>query len=398
MNNNTKNAKIAAVSEKTLIVGIDVGSEIHYARISDWRQYEYSKKPFALSNDGNGFVSFKEWVDDLKVKNGKEEVFAAMEPTGHYWSDLGKFLQDSGMELVHVNPYHVKKTKGSDDDDPNKNDRKDPRVIAGLVTEGRYNRPYIPEGIYAGIRSLSNLGLQTQEEVTRIKDWIARWFSIYFPEYRDVYKKPDAVTRIAVLKQAPLPVDIKALGVDGILRIWREKKLRGAGEKRAKTLLSAAERSIGSQEAPDAARIEIQNLLAGYGVFSGRLEDLMSRIEKKLQEIPDIEKLLEIKGVGLKTVSVVVAEIGDIGRFDNAKQLQRLAGLAIVSDDPGKHNGESRISHRGRKRLRYALYEMALSVVGKNSDLRELHRYYTERTKDPLKEMQSLIAVSCKLI
>ncbi len=92
----------------------------------------------------------------------------------------------------------------------------------------------------------------------------------------------------------------------------------------------------------------------------------MSRLEKKLQEIPNVEKLLEIKGVGLKTVSVVVAEIGNIGRFDNAKQLQKLAGLAIVSNDSGKHNGESRISYRGRKRLRYALYEMALSVVGKN--------------------------------
>lgn len=41
MNHITKNAKIAAISEKTLIVGIDVGSEIHYARIFDWRQYEF---------------------------------------------------------------------------------------------------------------------------------------------------------------------------------------------------------------------------------------------------------------------------------------------------------------------------------------------------------------------
>ena len=398
MNHNTKNAKIAAISEKTLIVGIDVGSETHFARIFDWRQYEYSKKPFAFSNDENGFVSFREWVDDFKARNGKEEVFAAMEPTGHYWFNLGKFLQDSGMKLVHVNPHHVKKTKELDDNNPNKNDRKDPRLIAGLVTEGRYNRPYIPEGVYAEIRSLSNLRLQTQEEVTRIKNRIARWFSIYFPEYREVYKKPDAVTGIAVLKQAALPADIVKLGVDGILKIWREKKLRGAGEKRAKTLLSAAEHSIGSREASDAARIEIENLLTDYEVFAGRQEDLQRRIEEKLQEISYVEKLLEIRGVGLKTVSVAVAEIGDIGRFDNAKQLQKLAGLAIVSNDSGKRNGESRISYRGRKRLRYALYEMALCVVGKNKDFQELYRYYIERPKNPLKKMQALIAVSCKLI
>ena len=128
------------------------------------------------------------------------------------------------------------------------------------------------------------------------------------------------------------------------------------------------------------------------------MEDLLGRIEEKLQGIPYVEKLLGIKGIGLRTVSVAVAEIGDIRRFDNAKQLQKLAGLAIVSNDSGKHNGESRISYRGRKRLRYALYEMALSAVGKNADFHRLYRYYIERPKNPLKKMQALIAVSCKLI
>ena len=51
MSYNTQNAKIASITEKTLIVGIDVGSETHYARAFNWRNYEYSKKPFAFSND-----------------------------------------------------------------------------------------------------------------------------------------------------------------------------------------------------------------------------------------------------------------------------------------------------------------------------------------------------------
>ena len=81
------------------------------------------------------------------------------------------------------------------------------------------------------------------------------------------------------------------------------------------------------------------------------MEELIVEIEKKLSEIPYIDKLLEINGAGIKTVSCFVAEVGDISRFDNPKQLQKLAGYAIVSDNSGKHNGESRISHRGRKRL-----------------------------------------------
>ena len=41
MNYNTQNAKIASITEKTLIIGIDVGSETHYARAFSWRNYEY---------------------------------------------------------------------------------------------------------------------------------------------------------------------------------------------------------------------------------------------------------------------------------------------------------------------------------------------------------------------
>lgn len=398
MNYNTQNAKIASITEKTLIVGIDVGSETHYARAFDWRNYEYTKKPLEFSNTEAGFLTFKAWMEDLAEKHGKNVVIPGMEPTGHYWFALGKFLQDNGMKPVHVNPHHVKKSKELDDNSPSKNDRKDPKTIAALVNEGRFSYPYIPTGIYAEIRSLSNLRFQTQEELTRIKNRIARWFSIYFPEYKDVYGDVKAVSGRKVLQIAPLPEDIKKLGAEGVNQIWRDAKLRGAGMKRAKTLVSAAEHSVGSKEAPEAARIELRHLLNDLDVYATRLDELLHRIEAILEEIPYVDKLMEIKGIGLITVSGFLAEVGDIKRFDNPKQLQKLAGYAIVADQSGKHNGESRISYRGRKRLRYVLYEAAISVVGKNAEFREIHEYYRTRKKNPLKKMQSVVAVACKII
>ena len=398
MKYNTQNAKIKSITEKTLIVGIDVGSETHFARAFDWRNYEYSKKPLEFSNNEAGFVTFKAWMEDIAEKNGKDVVIPGMEPTGHYWFNLGAYLQDNGMKPVHVNPHHVKKSKELDDNNPNKNDRKDPKTIAALVNEGRFSYPYIPTGIYAEIRSLSNLRLQTQEEITRIKNRIARWFSIYFPEIKDVYKNPDSVSGLMVLKEAPLPQDIVKLGIDGINKIWRDAKLRAAGPKRAKTLLTAAEHSIGSQEAPDSARIELKNLLGDYEIYRKREEELMEMIEQKLSEIPYIDKLLEIKGIGLKTVSGFIAEVGDITRFDDPKQLQKLAGYAIVECSSGKHKGESHISYRGRKRLRYVLYEAAISLIARNKEFKEIHQYYRSRKENPLKKMQSVIAVACKVI
>ena len=144
--------------------------------------------------------------------------------------------------------------------------------------------------------------------------------------------------------------------------------------------------------------MELRNLLNDMEVYTARMEELLRNIEEKLKDIPYVNKLLGIKGIGLATVRGFIAEVGDIGRFANPKQLQKLAGYAIVSNDSGKHNGESRISYRGRKRLRYVLYEAAISLIGKNAEFREVYEYYRTRRENPLKKMQSVVAVACKIL
>ncbi len=395
---NTQNKKIAAITENTLIVGIDVGSETHYARAFDWRNFEYSKKPLEFSNDETGFNEFLSWVEELKAKYGKTAVIPGMEPTGHYWINLGVYLQEHGMKPVHVNPHHVKKSKELDDNNPSKNDRKDPKVIAALVNEGRFSYPYMPEGVYAELRSLSGQLDRAESQLIRLKNQIARWFSIYFPNYKNVYRKLDAKSGLMILQVSPLPGDIVKLGADGVNRIWREAKLRGAGIKRAKTLVAAAEHSIGSRSAQEAARIEIKNLLKDYETQAARKAELMALIKGKIIEVPYVDKLLEIKGIGLKTVIGFVAEVGDITRFKDAKEIQKLAGYSIVANESGKHKGESHISYRGRKKLRYVLYEAAISVVEHSPEFMRIHQYYTTRPKNPLKKIQSIVTVACKLI
>ena len=76
MKSNTQNAKIEAITEKTLVLGIDVGSETHYARAFDYRGIEYSKKPFKFSNTEAGFVTFKEWILDLKERHNQSKPFS----------------------------------------------------------------------------------------------------------------------------------------------------------------------------------------------------------------------------------------------------------------------------------------------------------------------------------
>lgn len=396
--NYTQNEKLLQVGEENLIIGIDVGSKKHFARAFDWRGIEYSKKAFAFSNDIEGFAGFLEWISDIQKKNGKETVIPGMEPTGHYWFDLALFLRDNGMKPVLVNPLHVKRSKELDDHLPSKNDMKDPKTIAKLIIEGRYAFPYLPEGIYAEIRNASNMRFQIETELTRNKNRIQRWFAIYFPEYTEVYGSFEAISSMMILRQAALPCDIISLGVEKINQIWREAKLRAVGKKRAQTLLEAAQRSIGHTEGLDTARLEISLLLEDYDKLQGRLKQITELIEKLVSKVPYAEKLLQIKGIGMKTVSGFIAEVGDISRFTDAKQIQKLAGQAVVENSSGKHNGKSRISKRGRKRHRYLLFEAALSLTATNPEFREIHKYYTSRETNPLKKKQSLMALANKLI
>ncbi len=394
----TQNKKIQQVKETTLVVGIDVGSEKHYFRAFNWRGIELTKKPIPFSNSMVGFNAFYEEVARIMEQNDLEEALVGFEPTGHYWFNLGQFLSGKNIRFVMVNPLHVHRTKELDDNSPSKNDRKDPRVIANLVRDGRYFYTYMPTGVYAELRNASNRRFVLTEELIRSKNRLQKWIAVYFPEYKGIYTHIDSKGGMMVLKTASTPEEIIKLGVDGIIQIWKDAKLRGNGHKKAMLIVNAASQSIGLTEGLEEARMEIQDLIEDYELQLKRLEKVNSLIENLCRQIKYVDKLLEIKGIGMITVAGFIAEVGDITRFDNAKELQKLAGLELVADSSGKHSGKTRISKRGRKRLRYLLVQAAVSVIGKNEEFRQIHEYYTTRHNNPLKKMQSLIAVACKLI
>jgi len=138
--NSTQNRKISQITEDTLIVGIDIASELQYARAFDWRGMELSKKAVSFHNTLEGFEGFAGWLKGLQDRYSKEKVLAVCEPTGHYWFCLAQFLQGRDIKLVLVNPYHVKRSKELDDNTPSKTDSKDPnrRSFHGAIYTGRY--------------------------------------------------------------------------------------------------------------------------------------------------------------------------------------------------------------------------------------------------------------------
>lgn len=392
-----QNERINQVKDTTLVIGIDIGSTWHYARAFDYRSRELANV-FKFSNTREGFENLSDWMQRIGTKNGKDDVIVGVEPTGHYWFNLGAYLKNEGILLVMVNPYAVKKSKELDDNSPNKTDRKDPMVIAKLVTEGRYSIPYMPEGVYADLRILTANRLRIVKEITQLKNRMARWFAIYFPEYSTVFRTYESQGSMLLLHKACTPESIVKLGPEAINQIWRDARLRSVGKKRAMTLCETAAKSIGLRKGSKAAEFELKMILQDYDYKQAQLEEIMKEIQEACQQIPGSKQLLAIKGVGLITVAGFLAEIGDVRRFTSPKQIQKLAGLSLWENSSGKHKGQTTITKRGRSKLRSVLFNGTIPLIAANAEFRLLHEYYTTRAKNPLKKKQSVIAVSCKLI
>lgn len=56
--NYTQNAKIEQVTDETMVIGVDIGSQVHYARAFDNRGHEVTKRVFSFENNIEGFNSF----------------------------------------------------------------------------------------------------------------------------------------------------------------------------------------------------------------------------------------------------------------------------------------------------------------------------------------------------
>ena len=395
--NYKQNEKILQVTEKTLVVGVDIAKHTQYCRAFNYRGLELGKV-YSFSNDRSGFDGFKEWSEHLMKQNDLDKLIIGMEPTAHYWWNLAEYCRDNVMKIVLVNPFHVHRSKEMDDNSPTKNDRKDPKTIAKLVIEGRYVETYMPTGVYAELRSVVRMYDHVIGCKSVVENKILQWLDNYFPEFTQVFGNWECKSGMMTLREFPLPSMIVDLGETKVLEIWKKEIKRGVGKKRAQELVEVASRSVGSKEALKMGVKELHYLINEYDVYVIQLDEIKTEMESLLKQVPGAKEALKIKGMGLVTVAGILAEIGDISRFQDARQIQKYAGLNLVETSSGNHKGETTISKRGRKRLRMMLFRVMLPIVANNAEFKQLHNYYTSRKENPLKKKQSLILLCCKLI
>lgn len=110
-----------------------------------------------------------------------------------------------------------------------------------------------------------------------------------------------------------------------------------------------------------------------------------------------VENICKIKGVGIMTALVVIAETNGFDLIENKAQLVSYAGYDVVENQSGSSlKGKTRISKKGNAHIRRALYFPALSAAMHEPKLQEL--YERIHQKNPKVKMIGAVAVQRKLL
>ncbi len=391
---NKQNQLIERITPQHLVVGVDIAQHVHVARAVNFRGIVVGK-PLSFENNEEGFTRLLNWIQELKQMKNLDTTIVGMEPTGHYWMNLSKWLVKQNIDVATVNPHHVKRNKENRDNTPSKSDKKDALVIANMVKNGYYAFVRSTSESFEKLRVLmANRDVIVKRLVSSINQ-INRWVDVVFPELRQVFKDVSCKGAIATLRLFPTPAELCSLQPQDIVTGWKSCMKRHSGYKKARSLLVLAKRSIGTKQALDAYKLHLEQLLEEYDLASSQLERVTQEVTNVLEQIPFVNQILAIKGISEISLAGILGEAGDLSGFAHGNALLRHAGLHLAEASSGKWKGQIVLSKRGRSRLRRYLFLATMSLVMNNTEFKALHSNNVKVKK--IKKMKSIMKLCGKL-
>ena len=114
------------------------------------------------------------------------------------------------------------------------------------------------------------------------------------------------------------------------------------------------------------------------------------------EQRPEYSIILSIPGIGPNTAVRLMAEIGDVKRFENNKQLNAYAGIDIRRFQSGKTFYKDKINKRGNKHLRKLLYLIIQNMIkirryGRN----HIVEYYDKLKTQPYNKCHKVASIAC---
>lgn len=141
-------------------------------------------------------------------------------------------------------------------------------------------------------------------------------------------------------------------------------------------------------------KIQCNDLLDNIDFINEKLKSVNQLITRYSKDFPEVERLTKIRGIGIFSALVLLAEIGDINRFYSPKKLVRYAGLSPGLHQTGETHYHRPITKDGNRYIRWILSEVAQHAIRYPGPLRDFYTFLA-RTKGKPK---AIVAVARKML
>lgn len=339
-----------------IYIGIDVSMKKHdcFAMNSDG---EILIENFSFSNDSCGFELFFNTI--LKLSNDFKNIKIGLEATGHYSNNIHNFLISKGFDTVLINPLQTNLHRKAQTLRKTKTDKLDARYIATLLISANFKSYLLPSYHISKLKSLVRYRFRLIGILTPCKLSLSRLITIIFPELHTLVSSIYQKSVLQLLITYPSPKHIFNANFNELYNLLLINSKGKYRESKAHEIQSVAQKSIGSFN--DFDLFELQQTISHILFLQNQLND----IDLKIKEIIDscASPIMTIPGISYTTAAFILAEIGDIHRFESSAQLLAFAGLEPSTYQSGKFESKhATMVKRGSKYLRWALMQAAHTV------------------------------------
>ncbi len=374
-----------------LLVGMDVSKE-RFSAAGIYGAGEREAFSQAYTMDSKGFEGLLKMVRSRCEKDS--EVLMAMESTGCYHINLFSFLSSQGIRTLVVNPLLIsnyaklslRKTK---------TDKKDAMTIARFLLD--HHKEISQLSISQDNQDLRDLSRERESLshlISATKVEIKRVLRTTFPELETIGEVYTGVM-LRLIQEYPSARLVRAARLKGIAELLKGPRRGNKLTYTAEDIYRAAQTSIATVS--PGKEIILRGKVATLLHLQERLQEITKLLIELCQStrMDDLDILQSIKGVGPNTAAPFLAEMGSIENFSSRKKLIAFAGLDPSVMESGQYIGASRLSKRGNRHLRRAIYLMTTSVVSWNTRFKA---YFEKRKREGMAPQKALFATAHKLI
>lgn len=375
------------------------------------------KQVFALTDHDSRVIArrtvrCRPWQLAEAISWGKEQALAAgfagvtlaCEPTGHRWKVVAELATAAGIDLVCVQPLLVSRAREAEDFTRDKSDDKDALLIARLATQLHV---YLPERADETWARLRHLGSRRVEWITRqgaAQQQVRDLLECAWPAALAAADKPlrSQTWRAAMTVVACDPARIRRLGLARFTNAVRKEVHRRGGHRVTHRVIEALHAAaadprgvpsqrLGALERSAFALADLEHAQAQRNQAEVLMIGILDRLELT-------QLVTSIPGLSAAGAAAILAETGDLTRFDSARAVVKHAGLCPRENISGTYAGKTTISGRGRPLLRTAAWRAVWGALPHNPVLAARHRHLTTRDSNPLCDAQARVAVAGNLL